>query len=134
MAAMTKTPQPNLPDYILKTSEHADVRADSPMPLGAYENGGGVNFAIFSRYASRVRLEFFDHPEDATPARAVDLDSARNRTGDVWHVWLKGIASGQFYAYRVDGPYEPNKGHRFNFKKLLLDPFATAYGPRSANY
>ena len=123
---MTKAPQLNLPDYISKVSEHADVRAGSPIPLGAHESDDGVNFAIFSRYASRVRLEFFNHPEDASPARTVDLDSARNRTGDVWHVWIKGIASGQFYAYRVDGPYEPNKGHRFNFKKLLLDPFATA--------
>ena len=126
MATMTKAPQLNLPDYISKVSEHADVRAGSPIPLGAHESDDGVNFAIFSRYASRVRLEFFNHPEDASPARTIDLDSARNRTGDVWHVWIKGIASGQFYAYRVDGPYEPNKGHRFNFKKLLLDPFATA--------
>jgi glycogen operon protein len=126
MATMTKTPQLNLPDYISKTSEHAEVRAGSPMPFGAHASDDGVNFAIFSRYASRVRLEFFNHPQDAAPARTIDLDSARNRTGDVWHVWVKGIASGQLYAYRVDGPYEPNKGHRFNFKKLLLDPFATA--------
>jgi isoamylase len=126
MATMTKPPQLNLPDYISKTSEHAEVRAGSPMPFGAHASNDGVNFAIFSRYASRVRLEFFNHPEDAAPARTIDLDSARNRTGDVWHVWVKGIASGQLYAYRVDGPYEPNKGHRFNFTKLLLDPFATA--------
>ena len=39
---------------------------------------------------------------------------------------LKGIGPGQLYAYRVDGPYEPSEGHRFNFNKLLLDPFATA--------
>jgi len=126
MATIKNTPQRDLPDYISKHSEHADVRVGYPMPLGAHESNGGVNFAIFSRNASRVRLELFKHPEDAAPARAIDLDSARNRTGDVWHVWVKGIASGQFYAYRVDGPYEPNKGHRFNFKKLLLDPFATA--------
>jgi isoamylase len=68
----------------------------------------------------------FDHPEDAAPARVIDLDSARNRTGDVWHVWVKGIGPGQLYAYRVDGPYEPSEGHRFNFNRLLLDPFATA--------
>ena len=96
------------------------------MPLGTHGNGGGVNFAIFSRHASRVRLELFDHPEDAAPARVIDLDSARNRTGDVWHVWVKGIGPGQLYAYRVDGPYEPSEGHRFNFNRLLLDPFATA--------
>lgn len=99
------------------------------MPLGTSESEGGVNFALFSRHASRVRLELFDQHADATPARVVDFDSARNRTGDVWHVWVEGILSGQLYAYRVDGPYQPEEGHRFNFNKLLLDPFATAISP-----
>ena len=96
------------------------------LTLGAQETGRGVNFAIFSRYATRVRLELFDRPEDATPSRAIDLDPVDNRTGDVWHVWMKGISSGQCYAYRVDGPYEPDKGDRLNFNRLLLDPFAPA--------
>ena len=81
---------------------------------------------FFSRNASRVRLELFDHPEDAIAARVIDLDPASNRTGDVWHVWIEGIRPGQLYAYRVDGPYQPGDGHRFNFNKLLLDPLATA--------
>ena len=96
------------------------------MPLGAHESGSGVNFAIFTRNATRVRLEFFHRPEDAAPALAIDLDPARNRTGDIWHIWVKGIASAQLYAYRIDGPYEPYAGHRFNVRNLLLDPFATA--------
>ena len=121
-----ETPQRELRDYISEISERADVRAGSPLPLGAQESGGGVNFAIFSRHASRVRLELFDRPEDAVPARAIDLDSLHNRTGDVWHVWVQGIGPGQLYAYRVDGPYDPSQGHRFNFNRLLLDPFATA--------
>ena len=121
-----KTAQRELRDYISEISEHSDVRTGSPLPLGIQEKGGGVNFAIFSRYASRVRLELFDHPEDAAPARVIDLDSTRNRTGDVWHVWVEGIGPGQLYAYRVDGPYKPSEGHRFNFNRLLLDPFAAA--------
>jgi isoamylase len=123
---MTNAPQRELRDYITEISEHTAIRAGSPLPMGTQECGGGVNFAIFSRYASRVRLELFDHLEDATPARFIDLDSARHRTGDVWHVWVKGVASGQLYAYRVDGPYEPGQGHRFNFNRLLLDPMAAA--------
>ncbi len=123
---MMKAPQPELQDRISENSERGDVKAGSPLPLGTQETGGGVNFSIFSRYASRVRLELFDHPKDAQPARVIDLDSAHNRTGDVWHVWVEGIANGQLYAYRVDGPYEPKEGHRFNFNRLLLDPFATA--------
>ncbi len=99
------------------------------MPLGTHEYAGGVNFALFSRHASRVRLALFDRPADAKPSRVVDLDPARNRTGDVWHVWVDGIRTGQLYAYRVDGPYSPREGHRFNFNRLLLDPFATAISP-----
>ncbi len=120
------TPQRELHEYISEISERADVRAGSPMPLGTQARAGGVNFALFSRHASHVRLELFDHPEHALPTRVIDLDSARHRTGDVWHVWVAGINSGQLYGYRVNGPYEPSKGCRFNVNRLLLDPFATA--------
>jgi glycogen operon protein len=126
VATTVKTAQRDLPDDVSEISEHSDLRAGSPLPLGTQEKAGGVNFAIFSRYASRVRLELYDHPEDAAPARVIDLDSARNRTGDIWHVWVEGIGPGQLYAYRVDGPYKPSEGHRFNFNRLLLDPLATA--------
>jgi isoamylase len=113
-------------DDVVKVSERTEMRRGVPLPLGIHESEGGVNFALFSRHASRVRLELFDQAIDATAARVIDLDPARNRTGDVWHVWVEGIRPGQLYAYRVDGPYEPSEGHRFNFNKLLLDPFATA--------
>jgi isoamylase len=122
---LTRSERP-LHDYVVEVSERTDVRVGVPLPLGTYARGEGVNFAFFSRHASRVRLELFDLPEDAKAARAFDLDPERNRTGDVWHVWIEGIQPGQLYAYRVDGPYQPKDGHRFNFNKLLLDPFATA--------
>lgn len=112
--------------YAAEVGEHGDERRGVPLPLGAHGYGQGVNFALFSRHASRVRLELFDHPADTAPSRTVDLDPVRNRTGDVWHVWLRGIRSGQLYAYRVDGPYRPWEGHRFNFHRLLLDPHAGA--------
>ncbi|WHZ14385.1 MAG: limit dextrin alpha-1,6-maltotetraose-hydrolase [Nitrospira sp.] len=123
------TPERPLREYATEVCERTGVRVGVPLPLGTYARGDGVNFAFFSRHASRVRLELFDHPEDATAARLIELDPARNRTGDVWHVWIEGICAGQLYAYRVDGPYQPKDGHRFNFNKLLLDPFATAISP-----
>jgi len=121
-----KAPERELHQYLSEISERADVRVGSPLPLGTQEISEGVNFSVFSRHASRVRLELFDHPEDAKAARIIELDPARHRTGDVWHVWVARMAPGQLYAYRVDGPYEPGKGHRFNFNRLLLDPLATA--------
>ena len=118
-----------LHDYAAEVSERSELRRGVPLPMGTHEYGTGVNFSLFSRHASRVRLEMFDRATDETPARAIDLDPARNRTGDVWHVWVEGIRSGQLYAYRVEGPYRPVEGHRFNFNKLLLDPCATAIAP-----
>lgn len=124
-----KTTERPLHDYVAEVSEHTEIRRGVPLPLGPHESGGGVNFALFSRHATRIRLELFDQPADAKPSRVVDFDPARNRTGEVWHVWLAGIRPGQLYAYRVDGPYQPEQGHRFNFNRLLLDPFATAISP-----
>ena len=121
-----KTAERLLHDYAAELAERTVVRSGVPLPMGTLEDGGGVNFAFFSRHASRVRLELFDLPGDAAPARVIDLDPVHNRTGDVWHIWVAGIRPGQLYAYRVDGPYQPEDGHRFNFNKLLLDPFATA--------
>ena len=72
-----KVPERDLHDYISEISEHAHVRAGAPLPFGTQGTEGGVNFAIFSRDASRVRLELFDHPEDAVPARVIELDRVR---------------------------------------------------------
>jgi glycogen operon protein len=88
-----------------------------------------VNFAIFSRHATGVRLDFFDRVEDSVPARSILFDSARNKTGDIWHVWLEGIRPGQLYGFRFAGPYAPHDGHRLNPDKLVLDPYATALIP-----
>ncbi|MGA2806631.1 MAG: glycogen debranching protein GlgX, partial [Terracidiphilus sp.] len=93
---------------------------------GAHDQGVGVNFVLFSRHATGVRLEFYHNPDDSSPTRTIELDPVRNRTGDVWHVWVRGIPAGQLYGYRVDGPYLPKEGHRFNPNKLLLDPYARA--------
>lgn len=116
-------------DRLLGLCEVQSVRSGLPFPLGATVRGNGVNFAIFSRHASGVRLDLFERPEDANPQRTIILDDARNKTGDIWHVWLEGIAPGQLYGFRVAGPYSPHEGHRFNPDKLVVDPYATAIAP-----
>jgi glycogen operon protein len=126
LKVMHGTSERPLPEYLAEVRETADIRRGTPLPLGARAVLDGVNFALFSRHARRVRLELFANSRDATPAHSIELDPLHNRTGDVWHVWIRGIAPGQLYAYRVDGPYEPGVGHRYNFNKLLLDPRATA--------
>jgi len=109
-----------------ETQSGDEIRTGSPLPFGAHQEGEGVNFALFSRHATRVLLELYERPDACSPTRVIELEPARHRTGDVWHVWVRGIRAGQLYAYRIDGPYQPEQGHRFNVHKLLLDPFATA--------
>ena len=113
-------------ERVLELCEVQAVRSGAPLPLGAHMRGNGVNFAIFSRHATGVRLDLFDRAEDTAPARSIILDAARNKTGDIWHVWLEGIQPGQLYGFRVAGPYAPHDGHRFNPNKLVLDPCARA--------
>jgi isoamylase len=92
-------------------------------PLGATYDGAGVNFAIFSEHATQVELCLFDGPDAATESERIRL---REITGHVRHSYLPGVQPGQVYGYRVSGPYEPLRGHRFNPAKLLLDPYARA--------
>ena len=73
-----------------------------------------------------MSLLLFDHPQDAAPSREIPLDPRLNRTGDVWHVHVPRAGPGTLYLYRVDGPYAPEAGHRFNRNKLLLDPYVKA--------
>ena len=108
--------------------EESDIQSGTPLPIGGpHQQEDGVCFVLFSRHATGVRLELYQHPDDSTPARIIHLDPVRHRTGDVWHVWVRGIVPGQLYGFRVEGPYSPEEGHRFNPRKLLLDPYARAF-------
>lgn len=91
-------------------------------PLGATCCDGGVNFALFSQHAQKVELCLFDDTGKRELARIVMPD----QTDHVWHVWVSDLPPGTLYGYRVYGPFEPEKGHRFNHHKLLLDPYAKA--------
>ncbi len=121
-----ESPSPDELDRLLSLCEVQSARSGVPLPLGAHVRGNGVNFAIFSRHATGVRLDLFDRAEDAMPERSFILNPARNKTGDIWHLWLEGIGPGQLYGFRIAGPYSPQAGHRFNPDKLLVDPYATA--------
>jgi isoamylase len=94
-----------------------------PYPLGATWLGNGVNFAIFSEHATGIELCLFDNIDAPHENARVPL---REQTGQVWHVFLPEVRPGQLYGYRVAGPYQPNRGLRFNDSKLLLDPYAKA--------
>src|SRR4029079_8168759 len=94
-----------------------------PYPLGAAWDGRGVNFALFSEHATKVDLCLFDSSSARRETQRIPLPE---QTDQVWHGYFPDLKPGQYYGYRVHGPYDPSRGHRFNPHKLLLDPYARA--------
>ncbi|MDE7383599.1 MAG: glycogen debranching protein GlgX [Treponemataceae bacterium] len=114
--------------------ESLNTRIGNPNILGAVPYCDGVNFAVYSKNAQKVVLDLFDSAQDKQPARSIEFDSKVNKTGSVWHIFVEGLSAGALYLYRVDGPYNPPQGHRFNFNKYLLDPYAKALTNGSVFY
>ena len=94
-----------------------------PYPLGATWLGNGVNFALFSETAASVDLCLFDSQDARQENIRIPMTE---HTDMVWHIFLPDVRPGQLYGYRVFGPYDPQRGHRFNSSKLLIDPYAKA--------
>src|SRR5262249_22490702 len=101
-------------------SSRGRLSAGAPAPLGATWDGRGTNFALFSAHATKVDLCLFD----SHGRRELERIALPERTEDVWHGYLNDVIPGQLYGYRVHGPYEPERGFRFNTPKLLVDPYA----------
>ena len=92
-----------------------------PFPLGASWDGSGTNFSLTSENAERVELCLFDDGGSSRSRYELPRQTAHN-----WHGYLPGVGPGQRYGYRVHGPWAPERGHRFNPHKLLIDPYAKA--------
>ena len=102
------------------------VTPGSSYPLGATIQPGGVNFSVFSRNAASMELLLFRNAADPRPAQVIPFDPKKNRTFHYWHIFVPGLEAGQIYAFRADGPDDPESGHRYSPDKLLLDPYGRA--------
>ena len=107
-------------DHTIRSATHLH---GTSFPLGATIGRGGVNFSVFSKHATGVQLVFFDRVDAKEPSRVIDLHPRHQRSYHYWHVFVPGAIAGQYYGYRVDGPFDPEHGHRFDRDKVLLDPY-----------
>jgi isoamylase len=111
----------------------ATILPGTPAPLGATCGPDGTNFAVTSN-GEQVALCLFDAGGAETQL------ALPNRDGDIWHGFVPGVGEGQAYGFRVSGPYDRARGLRYNFAKLLLDPYARAidgecvFGPELLDY
>ncbi len=103
-----------------------------PFPIGSSVKENGVNFSVFSRNAKSVELLLFDDKDDTKPSATIELREKENRSYFYWHIFVEDIKAGQYYAYRVDGDYDPSKALAFDKSKVLIDPYAK--GIYASNY
>ena len=105
-----------------------------PLPYGAVLHDGfggdgdraGVQFVVYSRSATAMRVLLYAGVDDAEPAEVIDLDPARDRWGDIWSLFVPGLGPGQLYHFQADGPFDPERGQRFDGRARLIDPYARA--------
>ncbi|KAL0346867.1 UNVERIFIED_CONTAM: Isoamylase 1, chloroplastic [Sesamum calycinum] len=105
-----------------------EVFSGQPTPFGATARDGGVNFAVSSGNASSATLCLINlsYLPEKRVTEQIALDSTTNKTGDVWHVFLKGDFEDMVYGYRFDGSFSPEDGLYFDSSKILIDPYAKA--------
>ncbi len=122
---MHTSSQPRIDVY--PTHHHADyaLRVGMPFPLGATPVGRGINFAVFSHHGSACTLVLFRAGE-SKPMVEIPFP-AEFRIGDVFSMIVFDLDSEDLeYGFRVEGPFAPEQGHRFDRAKILLDPMASS--------
>jgi isoamylase len=105
------------------------LRAGKPFPFGATLVPGGVNFSVFSRHASACTLVLY---KKRAPEPLVEIPFPDAfRIGNTWSMVVFDIDYESIeYGYRMEGPWDPGAGQRFDLDKVLLDPYARAVGGR----
>jgi len=97
-----------------------------PLPYGAILHDDGVQFVVFSRSGTAMRVLLYDDVRDREPSEIIDFDPSLNRWGDIWSVFVPGMGARQLYHLQADGPFKPEEGQRFDGSARLIDPYAKA--------
>ena len=106
--------------------EHPALHFTHPLPYGAVVHADGVQFVIFSRSATAMRVLLYQRVTDRDPTDIIEFDRDNDRWGDIWSVFVPGIGPGQLYHLQADGPFDPDRGQRFDKTARLIDPYARA--------
>jgi isoamylase len=111
---------------MLMAHPHPELQFQHILPYGALLHDRGVQFVVFSRSATAMRLLLYDNVDDREPAEIVDFDHDTDRWGDIWSVFVPGVRAGQLYHFQADGPFDPDAGLLFDGQARLIDPYAKA--------
>ena len=102
------------------------------LPYGAVlharagQREAGTQFVVYSHSATAMRVLLYDSVDDPEPSEVIALDPSKDRWGDIWSIFVPGVGHGQLYHFQADGPFDPERGQRFDGQARLIDPYARA--------
>lgn len=105
---------------------HPDLQLSHILPYGALLHDSGVQFVLFSRNATEIRLLLYNRVEDLEPSEIIHFDRKTDRWGNIWSIFVPGMVAGQLYHFQANGPFDPVRGMRFDSNARLIDPYAKA--------
>ncbi len=111
---------------MLMLHRHPALQFSHPLPYGAILHDNGVQFVVFSRSATAMRVLLYDKVTDREPSEIIVFNRETDRWGDIWSVFVPGLQPGQLYHLQADGPYDPARGQRFDRTARLIDPYSRA--------
>ena len=111
---------------MLMPHPHPELQFTHLIPFGALIRERGVQFVVFSRSATAMRLLLYHRVGDRDPYEVFDFDPRTDRWGDVWSIVVPDAKVGQLYHFQADGPHNPERGQRFDGRARLIDPYAKA--------
>ncbi|QGJ72117.1 Glycogen debranching enzyme GlgX [Planctomycetales bacterium 10988] len=114
------------PTVLPETTASPTMLPTAQMPFGAFLQDGGVLFVVYSHSATGMRVLLYDHIDARDPSRVISMNPKHDRFGDVWSVFVPHLKAGQLYHFQADGPFDPHRGHRFDGKARLIDPWSHA--------
>ena len=122
------TPTHTLPSTsrVVMPSTHKHMQFHYPLPYGAILQEAGVQFVVYSRSATAMRVLLYRRLSDREPYRVIEMNPETDRWGDIWSVFVPGLKAGQLYHLQAEGPFAPEQGHRFDSRARLIDPYARA--------
>ncbi len=114
--------------FMLKIMQHThpNLQFMHMLPYGAVLHDHGVQFVVFSRSATEMRLLLYDYVDDKEPSEIITFDRNTDRWGDIWSIFIPDLAAGQLYHFQANGPFDPARGMRFQPQARLIDPYARA--------
>ena len=105
---------------------HPSFQFNHLLPYGAVLKEGGVQFVVFSRNATEMRLLLYKDVEAREPEETIHFDPTQDRWGDIWSIFVPNLGAGQLYHFQASGPFDPARGMRFHSDTRLIDPYAKA--------